>query len=821
MQVKVKELASQLKLPVDRLLQLLDDANFEGKTEDSELTGREKVALLKRLQEGRVQHVVKDPDGATIQNPGRSGSPHEVSVKIKTRSTVVPRPIAPVGIGVAEGEVGGDESTAQPEPVATTATVEQLGEDAGTEEKTATSKDDKIAVKSEDAEDETPVATELEDVADREKDELKPDRSGTESAPVEPAPSTPSGKRSKTRKKQPREQLHVVKGREKLRKDREREERVRKRETRPSAHGFQEPVEKIIHDVQIAEVNSVRNLASAMSVKATDLIKCLMETLDLPVTINGSIDRDTAELVVKEMGHNPIVMESPDIETVLMGEAGDERPYHSRSPVVAVMGHVDHGKTTLLDAIRSTKVADGEMGGITQHIGAYIVATKNGDITFLDTPGHAAFTEMRRRGATATDIVILVVAADDGVMPQTLEAIKHAEIAKVPMIVAINKIDKTGADSNRILGDLTNHGVIAESLGGDVQVVHISALKKTGIDDLLEKIQLQAELMEDSLQAPFEGIASGVVVESRLDKGRGPVVTVLVQKGILKPKQLIVAGTIKGKVRSLFDFSGTVVREAKPSMPVEVTGFSEVPEVGEKFVCPPDDKTADRLVNHRKGQQNGNARSEGKNGFFEPQGPETINVIVKSDVSGSAEALANSLENLSNDRYEVKVIYAFAGGINQSDINLAIAADAMIVAFNVSVEATARQLIVTNNIDVISSRIIYEALEGLEKAIYAKIGPNMVESEVAVLEVLEVFKFNRVGTIAGCKVSSGTVRNKLQVRVLRGETMIHDGRIDSLRRFENDVAEVNEGLECGIQIKNYNDIHANDKLQVYQCHEER
>ena len=588
---------------------------------------------------------------------------------------------------------------------------------------------------------------------------------------------------------------------------------------RITQHTFQTPSQKIVHSVSIADTNAIRELAQAMSVKAIDVMKFLIEEFNLQVTINGSIDRDTATLLVEGLGHIPVEEESQDIEEQLLGRDSDSREYLPRPPVVAVMGHVDHGKTTLLDSIRSTKVAASEKGGITQHIGAYMVETPRGKITFLDTPGHEAFTAMRVRGAKATDIVILVVAADDGVMPQTVEAINHARIAGVPIIVAINKIDKNNANPGKILRELTEHDVIAESLGGDVQVVEISALKNTGIDDLLERIQLQAELMDEPLTAPVEGLASGVVIEARVDKGRGAVVTVLVQKGKLTPKQIIVAGVQKGKIRQLTDYRGKVVKEAKPSTPIEISGFSKVPEVGDEFICPPDERSANQLIEFRLTGKSIGSATPVEFSFGDSDDPKVVNVLVKADVSGSAEAVANAVAKLSNDRIEVKVIHAMVGGISQSDVNLAIAANAMIVAFNVRAEATAKQLISTNNIQVIYSSIIYEALDSILAAIRDKVGPTFIEEVVATANVLEVFKFSKIGTVAGCYVEDGTVRNKLPVRVVRDNVIIHNGQIDSLRRFQNDVNEVKAGLECGIQLKNYHDIHIDDMLEVYEARE--
>ncbi len=838
MAVTIKDYASQMGLPAERLVAMLSDANVVDKTEDSDLTEREKRLLVMQLQKGRVRQVPRHSEPSVVQPAGRSGSAREIVVEIKGGRTLAPRPIVnPLPTEEKDVAAPGDSSSAvDAEPVPDqqdsadspsvqepTVESQEMADTTAVADSTVTEADQpkeatqdlkEVAVPDEspapvaEATDQQPIETPAV------RDDLKPVSEGDSSAPKRTKP------KRKTVKKQQREQLHVAKGREKLQRDRERRKRSQKWDDRITQHTFQTPSQRIVHSVSISDSNSIRDLAQSMSVKAGDVIKFLIEEFNLQVTINGSIDRDTATLVVEGLGHTPVGEVKQDIETRLLASSDhSDSASLPRPPVVAVMGHVDHGKTTLLDSIRSTKVAASEKGGITQHIGAYMVATPRGKITFLDTPGHEAFSAMRVRGARATDIVILVVAADDGVMPQTVEAINHAKSAEVPVIVAINKIDKTNANPSRVLRELTEHGVIAESLGGDIQVVEISALKQTGIDDLLERIQLQAELMDEPLTAPVEGLVSGVVIEARVDKGRGAVVTVLVQKGKLTPKQIVVAGLRKGKVRQLTDHLGKVVKEALPSTPIEIAGFSKVPEVGDEFVCPPDERTAQQLIEFRQSD----VRDPGASGpellFGDSDDPKVINVVIKADVSGSAEALASAVKNLSDDRVDIKVIHAMVGGINQSDVNLAVAANAIIVAFNVRAEATAKQLISTNNLTVIYSGIIYEALDSLNETILSKVGPNLIEQVVATANVLEVFKFSKIGTIAGCRVEDGTIRNKLPVRVVRDNVIIHNGMIDSLRRYQNDVPEVKAGLECGIQLKNYHDIHIDDTLEVYESHE--
>ncbi len=831
MAFKVKDLAAQLDVTTDRLVAMLEEADFVDKTEDSELTDQDKRMFLMKLYQGRVRQVPKHTGQSVIQPQRRTGSAHEIVVEIKGGHTLAPRTSPRSQSAEAEEPevLATQETTLEEQPAqeteqidaASVESIEKVDEDpTQTDVQPQEVAEPATPESQEEPEEESAQAeVELKSESEQSKDE-KP----TEIRPKILADrDSESPKRTKQKrksvKKQEREQLHVAKGREKLQRERERRKKSRKLDDRITQHTFQTPSQKIVHSVSIADTNAIRELAQAMSVKAIDVMKYLIEEFNLQVTINGSIDRDTATLLVEGLGHIPVEEESQDIEEQLMGRDSDSREYLPRPPVVAVMGHVDHGKTTLLDSIRSTKVAASEKGGITQHIGAYMVETPRGKITFLDTPGHEAFTAMRVRGAKATDIVILVVAADDGVMPQTVEAINHARIAGVPIIVAINKIDKNNANPGKILRELTEHDVITESLGGDVQVVEISALKNTGIDDLLERIQLQAELMDEPLTAPVEGLTSGVVIEARVDKGRGAVVTVLVQKGKLTPKQIIVAGLQKGKIRQLTDYRGKVVKEAKPSTPIEISGFSKVPEVGDEFICPPDERSANQLIEFRLTGRSTGSATPVEFSFGDSDDPKVVNVLVKADVSGSAEAVANAVTKLSNDRIEVKVIHAMVGGITQSDVNLAIAANAMIVAFNVRAEATAKQLISTNNIQVIYSSIIYEALDSILAAIRDKVGPTFIEEVVATANVLEVFKFSKIGTVAGCYVEDGTVRNKLPVRVVRDNVIIHNGQIDSLRRFQNDVNEVKAGLECGIQLKNYHDIHIDDMLEVYEARE--
>jgi translation initiation factor IF-2 len=587
-----------------------------------------------------------------------------------------------------------------------------------------------------------------------------------------------------------------------------------------SKHGFERPTAPVVREVEIPETITVGELAQAMAIKAPQLIKALMG-MGVMATINQSIDQDTAVLVVEEMGHKAVAAQARSIEdeiTVDVQQTGDAKP---RPPVVTVMGHVDHGKTSLLDFIRKTKVASGEAGGITQHIGAYHVRNKKDGVTFLDTPGHAAFTAMRARGAKATDIVILVVAADDGVMPQTIEAVEHAKAGGVPLVVAINKIDKPSADPERVMNELAQRGVMPESWGGDTQFVPVSAMTGQGIDALLEAVGLQAEVME--LKAPDEGPARGVVIESRLDKGRGPVATVLVQGGRLKHGDILLSGQEYGRVRAMFDDTGKPVKSVGPSMPVEILGLSGVPNAGDEVLVVADEKTAREVAAHRETRQRehklaAQQASKLENIFSQMKDGQvaTVNILLKTDVQGSAEALRDALIKLSTNEVRVKVVSSGVGGISESDINLAMASQAIIIAFNVRADAGARRLAAENEIDLRYYSVIYEAIEDVKQALTGLLSPETREEIVGLAQVRDVFKASGFGAVAGCLVVEGTVKRGNPIRVLRDNVVIYEGELESLRRFKDDVSEVKTGTECGIAVKNYNDVRPGDQIEVYQ-----
>ena len=549
-------------------------------------------------------------------------------------------------------------------------------------------------------------------------------------------------------------------------------------------------------------------------------------TMGVMATINQVLDQETAVLAVEEMGHVAKPLSENAIEDALDASLDHNLELKLRAPVVTIMGHVDHGKTSLLDYIRRTKVAAGEAGGITQHIGAYHVTTERGEITFLDTPGHAAFTAMRARGAQVTDLVILIVAADDGAKPQTIEAIQHAKAAKVPMIVAINKMDKPGVDPERVMNELANYEVIPEAWGGDTMFVPISAKTGQGVDELLDSIVLQAELLE--LKATSEGVAKGVVIESRLDKGRGPVATILVQRGTLKRGDILLAGFQYGRVRALVDDQGHQIESAGPSIPVEVLGLSAVPHAGDDTIVVLDEKKAREVALFRQGKfrdvQMAKRAKGSLEGLFENLGAgqaQALNIVLKADVQGSVEAIAEALRKLSTDEVNVAVISTGVGGITESDIHLAIASKAMIIGFNVRADATARRLAETESVSLNYYSVIYDIVDNIKNAMSGMLSPEIREQIVGICEVRDVFRSPKLGAIAGCMVTEGFVKRNLPIRVLRQNVVIYEGTLESLRRFKEDVAEVRQGLECGIGVKNYNDVKVGDLIEVFEKIEER
>ena len=584
---------------------------------------------------------------------------------------------------------------------------------------------------------------------------------------------------------------------------------------------FTKPVQVVKQDVVIGETITVAELANKMATKATEIIKAMMKMGEM-VTINQVLDQETAQLVAEELGHKVILRNENELEEEVLGDRDVNAEKVTRAPVVTIMGHVDHGKTSLLDYIRKAKVAAGEAGGITQHIGAYHVEMDDGKmITFLDTPGHAAFTSMRARGAKATDIVVLVVAADDGVMPQTIEAIQHAKAAGAPLVVAVNKIDKPEANPDRVEQELLQHEVISEKFGGDVQFVPVSAKKGTGIDDLLDAILLQSEVLE--LTAVKDGMASGVVIESYLDKGRGPVATILVQSGTLRKGDIVLCGFEYGRVRAMRDENGKEIDEAGPSIPVEVLGLSGVPAAGDEATVVRDEKKAREVALHRQGKfrevklaRQQKAKLENMFSNMTEGDVAELNIIVKADVQGSVEAIIQSLQDLSTDEVKVKVVGSGVGGISETDATLAAASNAIMVGFNVRADASARRIIEAENIDLRYYSIIYELLNDVKAAMSGMLQPEFKQEIIGLAEVRDVFKHPKFGAIAGCMVTEGVVKRNNPIRVLRDNVVIFEGELESLRRFKDDVSEVRNGMECGIGVKNYNDVKVGDQIEVFE-----
>lgn len=661
--------------------------------------------------------------------------------------------------------------------------------------------------------------------ADAKTKEKKSARKEKESKIVAPSsqdkPARRGGRDSREDKFE-RKELHVSKGKGRRKKKKGRAATLSSSPMMESSeeHGFSLPTVPVIHEVNVPDTISVAELAQRMSVKAGEVIKALMG-LGTMATINQVLDQDTAVIVIEEMGHIAKPAQENEIELSLQVSDDEVGEAVDRSPVVTVMGHVDHGKTSLLDYIRSTKIATGEAGGITQHIGAYKVETSRGEIAFLDTPGHAAFTEMRQRGAKVTDIVVLVVAADDGVMPQTIEAVKHAKEAEALLIIAVNKMDKEDANPDRVKTELGNHDVIPEDWGGDVPFVPISALTGQGIDDLLDTISLQAEMLE--LKAPVTGPAKGTVIEARLDKGRGTIVTVLVQSGTLTKGDIVVVGQEYGRVRSLLDENSKVLTSAGPSTPVEVLGLSGTPASGDHLQVAPSEKKAREIATFRKTKarelkmaKQQAAKLDEMFNKMEEGDVKTLNVVVKADVHGSAEAVSQALLKLSTDQVKVRVVSSSVGGINETDAQLAAASDAILIGFNVRADNTARRIIAEKGLDVQYFSIIYDLIDVVTQAMTGLLDDVYKDEIIGLARVDDVFSSPKFGDIAGCLVTEGVVRRKSPIRVLRNNVVIFEGELESLRRFKDDVEEVQSGIECGIGVKNYKDVQAGDQIEVFE-----
>ena len=643
-------------------------------------------------------------------------------------------------------------------------------------------------------------------------------------AEAPPAPARPAGRADRDRAA--RKELHVKAGKSGRR---EKKSGRRARVQVETRHGFERPTAPVVRDVDIPEMIAVGDLAAAMAVKTGDLIKVLMK-MGVMATINQTLDQDTAVLVVEEMGHRPRPVSEGAEEDALLAAAtagADEASEaQARAPIVTVMGHVDHGKTSLLDYIRKSRVASGEAGGITQHIGAYNVSTPRGSITFLDTPGHAAFTRMRARGAQVTDIVILIIAADDGVMPQTREAIQHARAAGVPMVVAITKVDKEDADPDRIKSELTKEEVVVEDWGGDIQCVAVSSQSGEGIEELLDSVVLQAELLE--LKAVVDDVARGAIIESSVEKGRGPTATVLVRSGTLRQGDVVLAGPYFGRVRAMFDDAGKPCKAAGPSTPVQILGLSGAPDAGEEVISVTDERKARELADLRekklREQKLAQSQAVRLDQAFEQMGSgeqKTLNIMIRGDVQGSIEALSEALTKIPSEEVKVNIVASAVGGISESDVDLAVASEAIIIGFNTRADGKARQRIQTTGVDVRYYSIIYDVIDDVSDAISGLLGTELREKIVGTAEVREVFRSSAFGAVAGCLVVDGEVRRGLPIRVLRDQVVIYEGELESLRRHKDDAQKVESGTECGIAVKNYNDVKVGDQIECYDREEVR
>jgi translation initiation factor IF-2 len=847
--LNVAQFAAELGLPVTLLLEQLKAAGIAKDEESSPLTEKDKAKLLEHL---RQAHGAEKPakkitlirrETTEIKKADSSGRARTIQVEVRKRRVVAPTPatapVAPVSAVTAPKKsktakvVNEQELASRVEEARLHAELaeRQAAELQAKQERSSKRKTTKKASELE----QPPVAEVVKTeqaipVAD------VPVASLAEGTLHKPAPK-PGDKIIKSSKK-PKPDAKNSPWDEKGHKKRTpiktsekagvwttpvrapRHDKHTKHAAEPE-HAFSLPTEPIVHEVAVPETITVAELAQKMSIKAAEIIKALMK-MGTMVTINQVLDQETAMIVVEEMGHIAKAAKLDDPDAYLM-DAEDHRDLvlEPRAPVVTVMGHVDHGKTSLLDYIRRTRVASGEAGGITQHIGAYHVDTPRGMVTFLDTPGHEAFTAMRARGAKATDIVILVVAADDGVMPQTKEAIAHARAANVPLVVAVTKVDKPEANVEKVKQELAAEGVTPEDWGGDSMFVEVSSKSGQGIDQLLEGVLLQAEVLE--LKAPRTTHAKGLVIEARLDKGKGPVATVLIQSGMMKRGDAVLVGSVFGRVRAMLDETGKTVNEAGPSIPVEIQGLSEVPVAGEELMVLADEKRAREIAQFRQGKYRGvklaKQQAAKLENMFEQMADGEVRVlslIVKSDVQGSAEAIAQALQKLSTNEVKVNLIHGGVGAITESDVNLALASKAIIIGFNTRADAAARKLAESSGVDIRYYNIIYAMVDEIKSALSGMLAPEKKESILGVVEVRQVFNVSKVGTIAGCYVLEGLVKRGAKVRVLRDNVVIHDGELDSLKRFKDDVKEVKANFECGLSIKNFNDLVVGDKLEVYE-----
>jgi translation initiation factor IF-2 len=834
-EVTVSQFAEVLKVPVDRLLAQLDEAGIKVEGADAVISDEAKMELLTHLRRahGRDQEVAA-PRKITLKRKAQQeikvaspmGRARTVNVEVRAKKTYLNRTVLEEEQRQRQEEIDKQRQSEEARRLETER-LEEEKRDAERRERERLEAEarrlDEEARARADEEARRQAEERQREVEERER--LEKEKRAAEAAAAKPAAPAPKARAhepvdEKRGTKYGRQELHVnVDASARFKKKQLASRSRRQVQVSVESRGgeFAQPTAPVKREVQVPETITVGELANRMAVKANEVIKTMMK-MGVMATINQPIDQDTAELVIEEFGHTAVRLKEDALEDQLLAQGGEVEAM-PRPPVVTIMGHVDHGKTSLLDYIRRAKVAAGEAGGITQHIGAYQVETPKGLITFIDTPGHAAFTAMRARGAHVTDIVVLVVAADDGVMPQTIEAIQHAKAANVAMVVAVNKIDKGDADPDRVRNDLGKQNVIPEEWGGDTQFVNVSARTGQGVDQLLEAILLQAEVLD--LKAPQQGPAVGVVLESSIEKGRGAVATVLVKRGTLKAGDPIIAGQEFGRVRAMFDAAGKQVPEAGPSMPVAVLGLSNAPNAGDDLLAVESERKAREVALYRQGKfrdvRLASAAKKAEDVFSQmgEAAGETIQVIVKADVQGSAEALRDALSKVGTDEVGVKVIASGVGGITESDVTLALASRARIIGFNVRADGAARAALKDSGVEVNYYSIIYEAIDDLKQAVSGMLKPEIKEQIVGLAEVREVFRSSKFGTVAGCLVVEGVIKRGNPVRVLRDNVVIHQGELDSLRRFKDDVSEVRAGTECGIGVRNYNDIRAGDQIECY------
>ena len=827
-EVTVAQFADVLKVPVEKLITQLDEAGIKVKGSEDTISEDAKLELLTHLRRSHGQDESTAGDAAPrritlrrksqteLRLAGAQGRARTVNVEVRRKRTYIKRDVLEEQ-AQKEQEALDDKRREEQE---------RLDAEQAEIERRKAEKEEAAKTAEEDKKKEVEAKEQAESDA-REAAEKAAAVAAEERARVEKSEQDARDRRAKEKKKGKasdtrygRKELHVSGDKSGRRK---RKTPTRRRPVNISTdgqHGFERPTAPVVREVEIPESIAVSDLAQKMAVKGNEVVKILFN-MGAMVTINQVVDQDTAILVVEELGHVAKPISGTDIDADLLADEAPSGDEVARAPVVTIMGHVDHGKTTLLDYIRNTKVAAGEAGGITQHIGAYAVDTDKGKITFLDTPGHAAFTAMRARGAQATDIVILVVAADDGVKPQTVEAIEHAKAAGVPIVVAINKMDKENADPERVKNELSQHEVIPEDWGGEQLFAQVSAQTGEGVDALLETILLQAEVMD--LKAIADGPARGIVIESSLEKGRGAVATVLVQAGTIKQGDMLIAGEEFGRVRNMFDESHKKITEAGPSSPAVVLGLSKTPSAGDDFLVVKSERKAREVAEFRqnKSRESKLAQRQASNvedvfsQMTEAQG-KVVPVLIKSDVHGSAEALRDSLNKISNDEVKVKVISSSVGGITESDATLAAASKAVIIGFNVRADSAARMAIKESGVDVRYYSIIYEAIDDVKAAVSGLLAPEIRENIVGLAEVKEVFMSPKLGNIAGCIVTEGFVKRSNPIRVLRDNVVIYEGELESLRRFKDDVNEVKSGTECGIGVKNYNDVKLGDQIECFE-----